>query len=141
MFNTNPTEALPPMRAGERESRAGGEQYCLSPLPLLTDSEYAVDVAHIDVRHDEATMDIRQGASPDSMMTAGHILSGLVLVISSFCLILFLMVVVKDTMYEVAFAVWGGALFCISICVYFGDSMAQYTTQAYAAHSLESPAP
>lgn len=33
-----------------------------------------MDVAHIDVRHDEATMDIRQGASLDSMMTAGHML-------------------------------------------------------------------
>ncbi|MGO3217601.1 MAG: hypothetical protein ACTIJ4_16010, partial [Halomonas sp.] len=118
MFNTNPKEVLPPMRAGERESRAGGEQYCLSPLPLPTDSEYAVDVAHIDVRHDDVTMDIRQGASPDSMMTAGHILSGLVLVISSFCLILFLMVVIKNTMYGVAFAVWGGGLYTVFLFVF-----------------------
>ncbi|CAM3649257.1 hypothetical protein [Halomonas casei] len=123
MFNTNPKEVLPPMRAGERESRAGGEQYCLSPLPLPTDSEYAVDVAHIDVRHDDVTMDIRQGASPDSMMTAGHILSGLVLVISSFCLILFLMVVIKNTMYGVAFAVWGGgSIPFFFLCLFLASS-------------------
>ena len=63
------------MRSGERESRAGGEQYCLSPLPLPVDSEHGVDVAHIDVRHDDVTMDIRQGASPESLMTAGHMFS------------------------------------------------------------------
>ncbi|MFY0992934.1 hypothetical protein [Halomonas sp. C05BenzN] len=77
MFNTSPKEALPPMRSGERESRAGGEQYCLSPLPLPVDSEHGVDVAHIDVGHDDVTMDIRQGASPESLMTAGHVASGL----------------------------------------------------------------
>lgn len=68
-------EPLPPMRAGERESRAGGEQYCLSPLPVPTDSEHGVDVAHIDVRHDEATMDLRQGASLDSLLITGHVFS------------------------------------------------------------------
>jgi len=73
----NPTidDLLPPMRAGECESRAGGEQCCLSPLPLPTDSEHGVDVAHIDVRHDDATMDLRQGADPESLMTTGHIAS------------------------------------------------------------------
>lgn len=75
MIKATPNKALPPMRAGERDSRAGGEQYCLSPLPLPVNSEYAVDVAHMDVHHDEVRMDIRQGASPDSMMTAGHMLS------------------------------------------------------------------
>jgi hypothetical protein len=75
MIKTSPKEALPPMRAGERERRAGGKQYCLSPLPLPSDSEYAVDVAHIDVCHDDAIMDLRQGASPESLMTAGHMLS------------------------------------------------------------------
>ncbi|MCS2610802.1 hypothetical protein [Halomonas dongshanensis] len=47
----------------------------MSPLPLPVNSEYAMDVAHIDVRHDDATMDIRQGARPDTMTTAGHMLS------------------------------------------------------------------
>ncbi|TNH18479.1 hypothetical protein [Halomonas sp. BL6] len=111
MFKTTTNKALPPMRAGERESRAGGEQYCLSPLPLPVNSEYAVDVAHIDVRHDEATMDIRQGASPDTMMTAGHMLSGLTLFMSGFCLILLMATLIKNTMQEVAFAVWAGGLY------------------------------
>ncbi|WP_447044374.1 hypothetical protein [Vreelandella sp. H-I2] len=87
MFNTSSTEALAPMRAGERESRAGSEQYCLSPLPLPVDSDYAVDVAHIDVHHDESIMDIRQGASPDSMMTAGHMLSVGVVAMMAFFLV------------------------------------------------------
>ncbi|MCE8023855.1 hypothetical protein HOP59_06900 [Halomonas sp. MCCC 1A11058] len=68
-------DSLPAMRAGERENRAGGEQYCLSPLPLPSDSEHAVDVAHIDVRHDDVSMDLRQAVSPESLMTAGHTLS------------------------------------------------------------------
>ncbi|WP_447956301.1 hypothetical protein [Vreelandella sp. EE7] len=111
MFKTNIRSALPPMCAGERESRAGGEQYCLSPLPLPVNSEYAVDVAHVNARHDDATMDIRQGASPDSMMTAGHMLSGLTLFMSGFCLILVLATLMKNTMQELAFAVWGGGLY------------------------------
>lgn len=51
---------------------------------LPTDNEHAVDVANIDVRHDDVTMDIRQGASPDTMMTAGHVLSGLALFMNGF---------------------------------------------------------
>ncbi|MEG3081435.1 hypothetical protein R3F64_16375 [Halomonas sp. 5021] len=110
MFKTTPNKALPPMRAGERESRAGGEQYCLSPLPLPVNSECAVDVAHIDVRHDEATLDIRQGASPDSMMTAGHMLSVGVTAI----MIMFLIIWVgiggfpPDPQFAAA---WGGGLY------------------------------
>ncbi|OAZ93448.1 hypothetical protein [Halomonas sp. G11] len=111
MFKTTPKKALPPMRAGERESRAGGEQYCLSPLPLPVNSEYAGDVAHIDVRHDEATMDIRQGASPDSMMTAGHILSGLTLFMSGFGLLLLMIAVAKNSLYNMVFIGWGGGLY------------------------------
>lgn len=68
-------DSQPSMRAGERESRAGGEQYCLSPLPLPTDSEHAVDVGHLDFRHDDTIMDLRQGADPENLMTAGHIFS------------------------------------------------------------------
>jgi len=75
MIKTNPKEALPPMRAGERERRAGGEQYCLSPLPLPTESEHGVDVANIDVRHDDVSMDIRLGTNPESVMNAGNIAS------------------------------------------------------------------
>lgn len=111
MFNTNPKDALPPMRAGDRESRSGGEQYCLSPLPLPTDSGHAVDVAHIDVRHDDVTMDIRQGASPDSMMTAGHVLSGLMLFMNGLGLLLFVIAVAKNSFYEMAFIGWGGGLY------------------------------
>ncbi|PCF94514.1 hypothetical protein, partial [Vreelandella nigrificans] len=110
MFNTNLKEALPPMRAGERESRAGGEQYCFSPLPLPADSEHAADVAHIDVRHDAATMDIRQGASPDSMMTAGHTLS----VGTSIIMVLFLVIWVGVGGFPPdpqLVAVWGGGLY------------------------------
>ena len=112
MFNTQPKEALPPMRAGERESRAGGEQYCLSPLPLPADSEHAVDVAHIDVHHDDVTMDIRQGASPDSMLTAGHVLSGLALFMNGFFLVVFCMAIIKNTAYSqvLAFFLGGGYL-------------------------------
>ena len=112
MFNTNPKDALPPMRAGERESRAGGEQYCLSPLPLPADSEHAVDVAHIDVHHDDVTMDIRQGASPDSMLTAGHVLSGLALFMNGFFLVVFCMAIIKNTAYSqvLAFFLGGGYL-------------------------------
>ncbi|MEL7893846.1 hypothetical protein [Vreelandella neptunia] len=113
MFNTNPKDALPPMRAGERESRAGGEQYCLSPLPLPTDSEYAVDVAHIDVHHDGVTMDIRQGASPDSMMTAGHMLSVGTVFMNGFFLVVFCMAIIKNTAYSQVLAFWGGG--CISV--------------------------
>lgn len=127
MFNTNPKDALPPMRAGERESRAGGEQYCLSPLPLPTDSEYAVDVAHIDVRHDDVTMDIRQGASPDSMMTAGHVLSVGAVFLNGFFLVVLCMAMIKNTMYDIVLAFWGGALFRFSICFYFRHYLDQYT--------------
>jgi len=111
MFNTNPKDALPPMRAGERESRAGGEQYCLSPLPLPTDSEYAVDVANIDVLHDDVTMDIRLGASPDTMMAAGHVLSGLALFMNGFFLVVFCMAIIKNTAYSQVLAFWGGLYF------------------------------
>ncbi len=107
------------MRAGERESRAGGEQYCLSPLPLPVDSEHAVDVAHIDVRHDDVTMDIRQGASPDSVMTAGHMLSVGAVFMSGFGLLLLIIAVAKNSFYNIAFITWGGggALFRLSLCV------------------------
>ena len=118
MFNTNPKDALPPMRAGERESRAGGEQYCLSPLPLPTDSEYAVDVSHIDVHHDSATMDIRQGANPDTMMTAGHVLSVGTVFMNGFFLVVFCMAIIKNTAYSQVLAFWGGGctlFFCISL--------------------------
>ena len=116
MFNTNPKEALPPMRAGERESRAGGEQYCLSPLPLPVDSEHAVDVAHIDVRHDDVTMDIRQGASPDSMMTAGHMLSVGAVFMSGFGLLLLIIAVAKNSLYNMVFIGWGGSISFVSLC-------------------------
>ncbi|WP_249975360.1 hypothetical protein [Vreelandella olivaria] len=141
MFKTTPQEALPPMRAGERESRAGGEQYCLSPLPLPTESEYAVDVAHIDVRHDEVSMDIRQGASPDSLMTAGHMLSVGLVAMTSFGLLLLIMAVIKNTMYGVAFSVWGGAVFHFPVCFlcwHYGGKLGIDTHRAY---SPESPAP
>lgn len=140
MFNTNPKEALPPMRAGERESRAGGEQYCLSPLPLPVDSEHAVDVAHIDVRHDDVTMDIRQGASPDSLMAVGHMLSVGIVFMSGFCLILVLATLIKNTMQEVALAVWGGALFYYSFCICRWYHCGELSTKAYATYSFEPPA-
>ncbi|MDN7131572.1 hypothetical protein JNO04_04290 [Halomonas sp. MC140] len=108
MFNTNPKDALPPMLAGERESRAGGEQYCLSPLPLPADSEHAVDIAHIDVRHDDVTMDIRQGASPDTMMTAGHTLSVGAVFMNGFGLLLLMIAVAKNSLYDMVFIGWGG---------------------------------
>nr|WP_198034519.1 hypothetical protein [Halomonas sp. 1513] len=118
MFNTSPKEALPPMRSGERESRAGGEQYCLSPLPLPVDSEHGVDVANIDVRHDDVTMDIRQGASPESLMTAGHVASGL-----SLCMILlFLILWAGLGGYSPGFQLMtffgGGVIFCFSKFLY-----------------------
>ena len=117
MFNTQPKEALPPMRAGERESRAGGEQYCLSPLPLTTDSEYAVDVAHIDVLHDDVTMDIRQGASPDSLMTAGHVLSVGAVFMNGFFLVVFCMAIIKNTAYSQVLAFWAGGLYFVFLYV------------------------
>ncbi|WP_217987741.1 hypothetical protein [Halomonas salipaludis] len=116
MFNTSPKEALPPMRAGERESRAGGEQYCLSPLPLPVDSEHGVDVAHIDVRHDDVTMDIRQGASPESLMTAGHVFSFGSVFMSGFFLLLLMIAVAKGSLYEMVLIGWG-ALFRLSVGV------------------------
>lgn len=91
-------EPLPPMRAGERESRAGGEQYCLSPLPVPTDSEHGVDVAHIDVRHDEATMDLRQGASLESLLITGHMFSVGLLAIGGLALIFLLSAVYKGSL-------------------------------------------
>ncbi len=114
MFKTNIRSAVPPMRAGERESRAGGEQYCLSPLPLPVNSEYAVDVAHIDVRHDDATMDIRQGASPDSMMTAGHMLSVGIVAIMVFCLVVWVGIggFPPDPQFAAA---WGGGLYFVTL--------------------------
>lgn len=127
MFNTNPKDALPPMRAGERESRAGGEQYCLSPLPLPTDSEYAVDVANIDVLHDDVTMDIRQGASPDSMMTAGHMLSIGAVFMNGFGFLLLFIAITKNSLYDMVFIGWGGAVFRFFICVYFRHYLDQYT--------------
>ncbi|WFE72353.1 hypothetical protein P8S55_04480 [Halomonas sp. M1] len=111
MFNTQPKGTLPPMRAGEHESRAGGEQYCLSPLPLPADSEHAVDVAHIDVRHDDVTMDIRQGASPDSMMTAGHMLSVGAVFMNGFGLLLFFIAITKNSLYDMVLIGWGGLYF------------------------------
>ena len=117
MFKTTPKKALPPMRAGERESRAGGEQYCLSPLPLPVNSEYAVDVAHINVRHDEATMDIRQGASPDSMMTAGHMLSVGVVAMMAFFLIVWIGIGGFPLDPQLA-AAWGGGGFTLFFYLY-----------------------
>ncbi len=111
MFKTNIRSAVPPMRAGEHESRAGGEQYCLSPLPLPVDSEHAVDVAHIDVHHDDVNMDIRQGASPDSMMTAGHMLSVGTVFMNGFFLVVFCMAVIKNTAYSQVLAFWWGGLY------------------------------
>lgn len=118
MFNTNPKDALPSMRAGERESRAGGEQYCLSPLPLPTDSEYAVDVANIDVHHDDVIMDLRQGASPDTLMTAGHVLSGLALFMNGFFLVVFCMAIIKNTAYSQVLAFWGGGLYFVFLYIF-----------------------
>ena len=100
------------MRADGRESRAGGEQYCLSPLPLPTDSEYAVDLAHIDVRHDDVTMDIRQGASPDSMMTAGHMLSVGVVAMMAFFLVVWVGIGGFPPDPQLA-AAWGGLYFVV----------------------------
>ncbi|ABI55398.1 hypothetical protein ACN2MM_00665 [Alkalilimnicola ehrlichii MLHE-1] len=91
-------DTLPPMRAGERESRAGGEQYCLSPLPLPTDSEHGVDVAHIDVRRDEVTMDLRQAASLDSVLITGHIFSVGLTLISGLGLLFSLSAVYKGSL-------------------------------------------
>lgn len=125
MFNTQPKEALPPMRAGERESRAGGEQYCFSPLPLPTDSEHAVDMAHIDVRHDDVTMDLRQGASPESLMTVGHVFSGLATCILIFFLITWGAVGGFPPDSQIL-AVWGGGLYRFLMGVYSGYCLDQY---------------
>ena len=84
MLKSNTPKNLSPMRAGDRESRMGGVQYCLSPLPLPTDGEHAGDVAQLDARHDDVTMDLRQGASPEGLITAGHTLT------SGFLFMLFL---------------------------------------------------
>ena len=140
MFNTSPKEALPPMRSGERESRAGGEQYCFSPLPLPVDSEHGVDVAHIDVRHDDVTMDIRQGASPESLMTAGHMLSIGAVFMNGFCLILLMIAVTKNSMYGVVLAVWGGALFHFSVCLYSRHRLDEYAAEAHFTYSLKPSA-
>lgn len=123
MFKTTPNKALPPMRAGERESRAGGEQYCLSPLPLPVNSEYAVDVAHIDVRHDEATMDIRQGASPDSMMTAGHMLSVGVVAMLAFFLVVWVGIGGFPPDPQLA-AAWGGGLYFVVLFTFVAGIVA-----------------
>ncbi|WP_085919032.1 hypothetical protein [Halomonas sp. CSM-2] len=117
MFKTTPNKALPPMRAGERESRAGGEQYCLSPLPLPVNSEYAMDVAHIDARHDKVTMDIRLGASPDSMMTAGHMLSVGVTAIMIIFLIIWVGIGGFPPNPQFA-AAWGGGLYTVFLFVF-----------------------
>ncbi len=127
MFNTQPQETLPPMRAGERESRAGGEQYCFSPLPLPTgnEHEHAVDMAHIDVRHDDVTMDLRQGASPESLMTAGHVFSGLTICILMFFLITWGAVggFPPDSR---LLAVWGGGGYIVFLWVFI-LGLDQYT--------------
>jgi hypothetical protein len=123
MFKTTPNKALPPMRAGERESRAGGEQYCLSPLPLPVNSEYAVDVAHIDVRHDDATMDIRQGASPDSMMTAGHMLSVGVVAMMAFFLVVWVGIGGFPPDPQLA-AAWGGGLYFVVLFTFVAGIVA-----------------
>ncbi|MGM0856754.1 MAG: hypothetical protein ACQEW0_06665 [Pseudomonadota bacterium] len=124
MFKTTPNKALPPMRAGERENRAGGEQYCLSPLPLPVNSEYAVDVAHIDVRHDDATMDIRQGASPDSMMTAGHMLSVGIIFMTGFGLLLLMIAVAKNSLYDMVLIGWGGGLYFVILFTFVAGIVA-----------------
>ncbi|WP_394425051.1 hypothetical protein [Vreelandella stevensii] len=123
MFKTTPSKALPPMRAGERESRAGGEQLCLSPLPLPVNSEYAVDVAHIDVRHDDATMDIRQGASPDSMMTAGHMLSVGVVAMMAFFLIVWIGIGGFPLDPQLA-AAWAGGLYFVILFTFVAGIVA-----------------
>lgn len=109
---------LYPHARGRTGKPCRGEQYCLSPLPLPTDSEYAVDVAHIDVHHDGVTMDIRQGASPDTMMTAGHMLSGLALFMNGFGLLLLMIAVAKNSLYDMVFIGWGRTIFCFPVCVY-----------------------
>ncbi|ABI56197.1 hypothetical protein ACN2MM_04850 [Alkalilimnicola ehrlichii MLHE-1] len=119
-------DTLPPMRAGERESRAGGEQYCLSPLPLPIDSEHGVDVAHIDVRHDEVTMDLRQGATPESLLVTGHIASGLMTFLAGLALVFLLSAVYKGSLpFELVVAgvgvTYGIALFPFFIGILYPD--------------------
>ncbi|WP_231125593.1 hypothetical protein [Vreelandella piezotolerans] len=101
----------------------GGEQYCLSPLPLPVNSEYAVDVAHIDVRHDEATMDIRQGADPDTMMTAGHMLSVGVVAMMAFFLIVWIGIGGFPPDPQLAVA-WGGGLYFVVLLTFFAGVVA-----------------
>ncbi|MGP8288599.1 hypothetical protein ACT3XE_19345, partial [Halomonas sp. AOP7-C1-8] len=83
-----------------------------------TDNEHAVDVANIDVRHDDVTMDIRQGASPDTMMTAGHVLSGLALFMNGFFLVVFCMAIIKNTAYSQVLAFWGGGLYFVFLYIF-----------------------
>ncbi len=107
-------DSLPPMRAGERESRAGGEQYCLSPLPLPTDSEHGVDVAHIDFCHDETTMDLRQGAHPDSLMNVGHMVS-----LGTLGMVVFFLLVWAALGGFPPIAFFGGALYAVLLFPFF----------------------
>ena len=75
----------------------GGVQYCLSPLPLPTDGEHAGDVAQLDVHHDDVTMDLRQGASPEGLIMAGHTLtSGFLFMLFSGLLMLFFLTIRGD---------------------------------------------
>ncbi|WP_018917404.1 hypothetical protein [Vreelandella zhanjiangensis] len=91
MLKSNAPKSFSPMRAGERESRAGGVLYCLSPLPLPSDGEHALDVAQLDVNHDDVIMDLRQGASPEGLITAGYTLTCGFVFMS--CIFLFLLLI------------------------------------------------
>ncbi|WP_447894164.1 hypothetical protein [Vreelandella sp. GE22] len=65
-----------PLRAGQWARQGGSVQYCLSPLPLPTDSELAHDVTKVDVYYDDAVMDLRAGANPEASMMAGTCVTG-----------------------------------------------------------------
>ncbi|MCE8043688.1 hypothetical protein HOP60_16150 [Halomonas daqingensis] len=108
-------DSLPAMRAGERESRAGGEQYCLSPLPLPIDSERGVDVAHIDVFHNDAIMDLRQGASHEGLLTTGHTFSVGLTFIGAFGVLLLLMALYKGSLPLQLIFWWVGALYAVTL--------------------------
>ncbi|WP_447956303.1 hypothetical protein [Vreelandella sp. EE7] len=64
------------LRAGQWARQGGSVQYCLSPLPLPTDSELAHDVTKVDVYHDDAVMDLRPGSNPEATMMAGTCVTG-----------------------------------------------------------------
>lgn len=118
MLNTQSKEALPTMRAGDCESRMGGVQYCLSPLPLPTDGEHALDVAELDVHHDDVTMDLRQGSSPEGLTLAGHTLMFGFVFMFGFGLFLFFIMAIKGSGYVTAFIVWFSILYAMFLFVF-----------------------